>query len=342
MDQFFTPQDVQRLFHQSIQQNKICHTSLLIGVGASWLTQVAYNLASVILCANAEDGRACGQCPTCKKIQLRVHPDVVLIHALPGKTVISIEQVRDNLIAECRARPWEAQHKIFILQEAELLQSESSNALLKILEEPPDHCILFLTCQNEDSMIPTILSRCQKFRVAPETQDYIHHLQQDYQISSLEAATIWKLSGQNPTTSEELISQWKHRNRLLKACLEREDALKVGDEFVKLCHPKYNEDEDKEEDGESSEDHPKTEIFIHYLCSFWYDVFLMQRMPEASEFVINQDMMAQIQQAAKTCNPARVEHFLGFLLWLPHILNKINPKLFWKNLFVQNYCLFSK
>lgn len=341
MSQFFIPQDVQNIFFHNMRKQQICHTSLLVGAGMSWLTQIAYNLATVLLCPNLdEQGRACGHCPHCNKIAMRTHPDVILIRALPGKTVIGIEQVQKDLIEQSILRPWESKYKIFILQESELLQREASNALLKILEEPPEHCILILTSQNADVMLPTILSRCQQFRVMPATEDCLAQLQNNYKISRLEAITVWNLSGQNPITSQELASQWEHRNRLLKACIECEDAMKAGDVFYKLCHAK--QDDNEEEDDDIGESQPKAEVFIHYISSFWYDVFLMQRIQSAEEFILNQDQIPQIRKASEICNPTRVEHFLNFLLKLPHILTKANGKLFWKNLFVQNYLLFSK
>jgi DNA polymerase-3 subunit delta' len=105
---------------------------------------------------------ACGECASCKRIARGVHADVLMIE--PGETgSIKIDQVRDA-IERAAYRPFEGRRRVVIVDDAEALNAEAQNALLKTLEEPPAASSFVLVTSRPDLLLPTVLSRCQRLR----------------------------------------------------------------------------------------------------------------------------------------------------------------------------------
>jgi DNA polymerase-3 subunit delta' len=105
---------------------------------------------------------ACGECRACKRIARGVHADVLLIE--PGETgAIKIDQVRDA-IERAAYRPFEGRRRVVILDDADTVNPEAQNALLKTLEEPPAASTFILVTSRPDMLLPTVRSRCQRLR----------------------------------------------------------------------------------------------------------------------------------------------------------------------------------
>ena len=125
----------------------------------------AVALAQVMNCLalDGTDGAdACGKCAACKRIARGVHADVLLVE--PGETgTIKIDQVRDA-IERSAYRPFEGRRRVVIIDDAESLNAEAQNALLKTLEEPPAASTFVLVTSRPDMLLPTVVSRCQRLR----------------------------------------------------------------------------------------------------------------------------------------------------------------------------------
>ena len=109
----------------------------------------------------------CGACPACRKIMSGNHPDV--IHVKPTGAIIKIAQVR-SLCEALSMKPYEAKMRVVIVTDAHTMNPSAGNALLKMLEEPPDRTILILTAPQRVDLLPTIVSRCQPVRFNPITR----------------------------------------------------------------------------------------------------------------------------------------------------------------------------
>lgn len=106
----------------------------------------------------------CGSCRSCRKIKSGNHPDIIQIK--PAGTFIKIDQIRD-CCDTLAMKPYEARVRVVIISDAHAMNSSASNALLKMLEEPPDRSILILTAGQTSDLLPTIISRCQHIRFNP-------------------------------------------------------------------------------------------------------------------------------------------------------------------------------
>ena len=156
------------LFRQE-RQGGLRHSYLLLGPPQIGKRTLALTFAMALLCEAASDrddagARPCGACHTCLRISHGAHPDVLVIE--PAGPTFTIEQIRD-LEAELPLTPKEARYKVRILADFDLATREAQNALLKTLEEPPGHALLFLTASDSESLVPTILSRCQTLVLRP-------------------------------------------------------------------------------------------------------------------------------------------------------------------------------
>jgi DNA polymerase-3 subunit delta' len=142
------------------------HAYLFVGPAGSGKKTAAKALACAIVC----EDRGCGTCAACQRIRKGFHPDV-RTYEPEGAASYMVEQVRE-LIHDVTLAPIEAHRKVYILDRAEALGSQSANALLKTLEEPPEDAVFILLATTYDSVLPTISSRCQVVRfarVAPAT-----------------------------------------------------------------------------------------------------------------------------------------------------------------------------
>ncbi len=106
----------------------------------------------------------CGCCNTCRRIESESHPDVILIK--PVRAVIRIAQIR-SLCQMLALKPYEARIRVVIISDAQAMNREAGNALLKILEEPPAHTILILTATQTSDLLSTVVSRCLQIRFQP-------------------------------------------------------------------------------------------------------------------------------------------------------------------------------
>jgi len=142
-----------------LKSGRIAHAYLLRGPSASIKEALAFEFAAGLLCDHpAPDGSACGTCYSCKEVAKRAHPDLYVIQK--EGSAIRIKRSHE-VLREALSRPFHSRRKVFILQDAEEMTDEASNALLKLVEEPPSYVVFILTTGNASKIPETIISRCQ-------------------------------------------------------------------------------------------------------------------------------------------------------------------------------------
>lgn len=156
----------------------------------------------------AASGMACGRCAACVKIARGVHPDVLMI-AKEGAS-IKLAQIR-ALKERCRVHPYEAERRVIIIKDSQDLTEEASNALLKILEEPPASNLFILLAPEPYSLLPTIVSRCCHIRCRPLEENIVSaSLREEFSLDAETAARLARLS----FGSLEKARGWARENRL--------------------------------------------------------------------------------------------------------------------------------
>ncbi len=149
-----------------LESGRLSHAYLFTGTRGTGKTTCAKILARAVNCTNLQGGDPCGECPACRGILDGSVMDVVEIDAASNNGVDNIRDIRD----ETRYTPASVKKRVYIIDEVHMLSQGAFNALLKTLEEPPEH-VLFILATTEINKVPaTILSRCQRFdfrRIAP-------------------------------------------------------------------------------------------------------------------------------------------------------------------------------
>lgn len=158
---------VTKTLQNALKAGRINHAYLFTGSRGTGKTTCAKILAKAVNCLDLHDGDPCGVCENCKGIDDGSILDVVEMDAASNR---GIDDIRD-IIDEAQFRPARAKYRVYIVDEVHMLTEPAFNALLKILEEPPEHVIFILATTEVHKLLPTILSRCQRFdfhRIAPE------------------------------------------------------------------------------------------------------------------------------------------------------------------------------
>ena len=142
----------------AIVQNRIAHAYLFCGPRGTGKTSIAKIFAKTLNCTNNQDA-PCGVCENCKMAANGSHPDIIEIDAASNN---GVDEIR-NLIDKVKYAPMQGKYKIYIIDEVHMMTSGAFNALLKTIEEPPAHVIFIFATTEPNKVLPTIISRCQRF-----------------------------------------------------------------------------------------------------------------------------------------------------------------------------------
>ena len=171
-DEVVGQQYVVRSIKNAVKEGKVGHAYLFCGPRGTGKTSMARLLARAVNCENKENA-PCGKCANCLAAVNGTHPDIIEINAA---NETHVEDIRD-LIERARLSPMMGLHKVYIVDEVHQLSSSAASALLKTLEEPPEHVIFILATTDPQKLLPTIISRCQRFDFSKiKNEDIKNHL----------------------------------------------------------------------------------------------------------------------------------------------------------------------
>ncbi len=156
-----------------IKAGQLPHTLVIEGKDSASRSQTASFLASALVCECDDKSKLpCGKCTACIKVGARRHPDVTVLGFEDGAQV-RVDDIR-RIRTDAYATPFEAESKVIIFCEAQMLNVQSQNALLKILEEPPQRVYFILTCPAANMLLPTVNSRCARFSLGTLDSEEIY------------------------------------------------------------------------------------------------------------------------------------------------------------------------
>lgn len=157
-DEVVGQQPIIQTLKNAIVQNRIAHAYLFCGPRGTGKTSIAKIFAKMLNCED-ESNKPCGKCINCKMVQNGSHPDIIEIDAASNN---GVDEVR-NLIDKVKYAPMQGKYKVYIIDEVHMMTTGAFNALLKTIEEPPAHVVFILATTEPNKVIPTIISRCQRF-----------------------------------------------------------------------------------------------------------------------------------------------------------------------------------
>lgn len=159
--------NIVNILKNQIKNDSISHAYLFSGIRGTGKTSTAKVFAKSICCLNNKDGEACNECASCREINEGSSADIIEIDAASNR---GIDEIRD-LKEKVSYMPNFGRYKVYIIDEVHMLTTEAFNALLKTLEEPPKHIVFIFATTEPNKILPTILSRCQRFdfqRIEPD------------------------------------------------------------------------------------------------------------------------------------------------------------------------------
>jgi len=275
---------VKKILHRALKQKKLANSLLFAGHEGIGKKETALVVAKALSCLK-KSADACEECAHCRAINNGNFPDVMLIS--PAKDVLKIDQMR-LLKDTAYLKPMTGRKRIFIILEAEKMNDEASNSLLKVLEEPPPFSHIILVTPNPFRIIPTIKSRCQIFQFSPIPKEEIQKAlvakgfqPERAQILSLLVDGNLKLA--LSLEWEEVQSQRKKAWHLFLALHKREKAADLLKQFSAVRAVIKEELEET----------------LEILASFCRDVILIQEKAEAG-FLLNPDFEQDLSEVAQS------------------------------------------
>lgn len=158
---------------EKIDARRLAHAYIISSPTAEEGLRAASSLAAAAVCALG-GAAACGQCRDCRKVQSGIHPDVITVRRLgegsSQKREIGVEQIR-QLSSDAIVLPNEARRKVYIIQEADMMNLSAQNAALKLLEEAPAEALFLLCTGNSERLLPTVRSRCVELSLHGQEAD---------------------------------------------------------------------------------------------------------------------------------------------------------------------------
>ena len=215
-------------------QGKPAHAYLLMGSRGTGKTTCAKLIAKAVNCLNPHDGSPCGECECCRGVDNGSLVDVVEIDAASNNGVDNIRDLREEAVF----LPNIAKYRVYIIDEAHMLSGGAVNALLKIMEEPPEHVIFILATTEVHKIPATIQSRCQRFdfkRIAPEViRDRLLYIarQEGIDLSEEAAALIARIADGGMRDALSLLDLcWAHGSEISVQTVSEAAGL-VGQDYL--------------------------------------------------------------------------------------------------------------
>ena len=247
-------QEQRALFERSVQRGRLSHAYVLAGPEGIGKAKFARLLAQSMFCRERQPDKieACGECRACRSFVAGTWPDFIQIGLPAGKTQIPVELIsgsdekkgREGLCFELSMSPQASDRRVAIINDSQRMNAEGANALLKTLEEPPAQALILLICDNADSLLPTIRSRCQVVRFFPLTEADVRDilLTEELVETSDEATAIAAMAEGSITLAQQLMNaELRQLRTLVSQQLEQLEQMKpveisrqVADELERI------------------------------------------------------------------------------------------------------------
>ncbi|HEX5446271.1 MAG TPA: DNA polymerase III subunit, partial [Pirellulales bacterium] len=227
--------EVVERFRRAIARNRLASTFLFVGPAGIGKRALAEKLAQALLCPHVDlqTLAPCGTCDSCVQVASRTHPDLMIIERPADRSFIPVaafvgdeqRRMREGLCHDIALRPFMGGRKVAIIDDADYLNEEGANCLLKTLEEPPPRSVLILIGTSADRQLPTIRSRAQAVRFKPLAREAVVEilLARGLAADREQAVRLAAFSEGSVERAVELADEelWAFRGELLAALAER-------------------------------------------------------------------------------------------------------------------------
>jgi DNA polymerase-3 subunit delta' len=306
---------LKEVLRRLLVQKRVPNALLFAGASSVGKKQFALELAKSFVCQSPRNSEACDACSAClradkftfpktddrdafKRVIFSEHSDIGLV--IPYNKNILVDAIRE-LETESNFRPFEAQARFFIVDDADKMNDAASNALLKTLEEPPAASHIFLVSSRPDALLPTIRSRCQTLRFAPiDAAEIENYLSATKKIASEDAALLARLShGKLGNAQKADLERFRaHRNAMMKVLESilikenRAELLRIAEEM---------------NDAKNKDDYEEK---LEILQTLIHDVWAIRNAADA-KILVNVDLTNDLRKFAELADSRRLAAWLS-------------------------------
>lgn len=278
---------------RALEKNKLAHAYLFDGAEGLGKKAMALELASALFCENNKD-KPCGICNSCIRINSGNHSGIKIIEE---EKIIKVDDIRE-LIKDIQLKPYEREKKIYIICDADKINIQGQNALLKTLEEPPPYATIILLTAKSNSLLPTIISRCQTIKLSPIRLEIIKsYLINEKKVSLEEAQKIATFSGGIIGRAIKLLEDVDFHKRI-------ENVIKICSD---LMSPKVIKSINKISFFE--EEKYNIEEVLDFMIS-WYRDLLVYKETENIELIINIDKKQEIDFQSRRIDISKIRDII--------------------------------
>lgn len=342
-----------KILERAVNEGKVAQSYLFYGPEGVGKFTTALNFAMALNCRSGKESIACGVCTACLKIKAFNHPDFLYIFPTPNFEISVEGEIKDGkMLSEYerylnikKETPWkefffsgavgiridsirllqhrinlsrnEAKYKVFLIEKAEMMNNSAANAFLKTLEEPPEDVIIILTTAKPESLLPTIISRCQKISFQRLSRQVIEkELTENHGCDLIIARTIARIANGNMKKALSLSSEERTESR--QSVLTLIGLLLQGDDlgFIEYID-KYK----------TLKNVSELIDVIHNLIIWLSDIAFSSTSPDE---IVNIDRLEMLQNIAEH-NPLIVEQINDIIAFLETMIKRlqgnVNPHL---------------
>jgi DNA polymerase-3 subunit delta' len=304
-----------RVLSRAVREGSPTHAYLFLGPEGSGKATTAVEFAKALNCENPQDGNACGECALCRSIEHGNLPEVRIWSPdrKKQKQDTTIDQMRE-MREFAMLRPVRSRWKVNIVEEGDTLNEESSNCILKLLEEPPGYLVNILIFRNASNALPTIRSRCQLVRFTPvSTAELVDRLLEDRGATNDQARFLGTYSQGCPGRAIRLMEDptfFERRDAVADvagqaatgnpwSALKLAEALRTGAGGSKAGSEPDSMEESDEPEPEDQPKRPKragrdTVLQSLDMLLLWYRDLLATRLQGPNAAVVNVDRLDEI------------------------------------------------
>ena len=290
----------------AVETGKVSHAYIISGENGSGKEYIARIFAKALLCQNKEKRNgyleACGKCPSCIKADALTHPDILtLTHEKP--TSIGVDDIRAQLVEGAVIKPYESDHKIYIIPEGEKMTIQAQNALLKTLEEPPSYIVIIILTSNLNAFLPTIISRCIHLPMKPVKDDLIRqYLMENCHVVDYKASLCASFARGNMGKAIELASGERFE-KLKNETIDLVSRLEFLDthEIMDRTHALLTDDEESGKFTKTEENLKQYDDFMDILIFLFRDMLVYKATEDATHLIFT-DKVSYISSVTKKCS----------------------------------------